>query len=201
MKSALILIVLIFVASLGCESSSDADRGSDTDTDTDTDSDTDADTDSDSDTGDAICDETDFSIKLAPVRLMILQDMSFSMADTSVADPTNWSHTVPALNTMLTNWTATQIEFGWDIFPDSAYEAARKAGVLDERDLEPIKEFMDGVKPWPAKSVGEKKASAYTMCCLTRSAATAHRAPSKPASIPRNSQSDPSPTVFSNQTT
>ena len=39
---------------------------------------------------------------------------------------------------------------GWDIFPDSAYEAARKAGVLDERDLEPIKDFMDGIKPWPA---------------------------------------------------
>ena len=127
MKSALILIVLIFVASLGCESSSDAGRGSDTDTDTDTDSDTDADTDSDtdsdSDTGDAICDETDFSIKLAPVRLMILQDMSYSMADPAVADPTNWSHTVPALNTMLTNWTATQIEFGWDIFPDGSSTA------------------------------------------------------------------------------
>ncbi len=39
---------------------------------------------------------------------------------------------------------------GWDVFPDSAYEAARKAGVLDARDLEPIKGFMDGIKPWPA---------------------------------------------------
>ena len=39
---------------------------------------------------------------------------------------------------------------GWDVFPDSAYEAARKAGVLEERDLEPIKGFMDSIKPWPA---------------------------------------------------
>jgi hypothetical protein len=122
MKNVLMSVVLIFIASLGCESAKDAGLGSDTDTDTDTDadSDTDGDSDTDSDTGDAICDETDFSIELAPVRLMILQDMSYSMADPTVADPTNWSHTVPALNTMLSNWTATQIEFGWDIFPDGS---------------------------------------------------------------------------------
>jgi myo-inositol-1-phosphate synthase len=39
---------------------------------------------------------------------------------------------------------------GWDPIPDSAYEAARKAGVLEDRDLEPIKDFMDAIKPWPA---------------------------------------------------
>ena len=39
---------------------------------------------------------------------------------------------------------------GWDVFPDSAYEAAKKAGVLEDRDLEPIKDFMGGIKPWPA---------------------------------------------------
>ena len=39
---------------------------------------------------------------------------------------------------------------GWDVFPDSAYEAARKAGVLEEKDLAPIKDFMDGIKPWKA---------------------------------------------------
>ncbi|HVO11570.1 MAG TPA: inositol-3-phosphate synthase [Vicinamibacteria bacterium] len=43
------------------------------------------------------------------------------------------------------------IEFGgWDVFPDSAYEAARKAGVLEARHLEPMKEFLDGIRPWPA---------------------------------------------------
>ena len=39
---------------------------------------------------------------------------------------------------------------GWDVYPDSAYEAAKKAGVLESRDLEPIKDFLDGIKPWPA---------------------------------------------------
>ena len=44
-----------------------------------------------------------------------------------------------------------QLRFaGWDVYPDSAYEAARKAGVLEERDLEPVKGFLDTVKPWPA---------------------------------------------------
>src|SRR3990172_2922724 len=44
-----------------------------------------------------------------------------------------------------------QLEFGgWDVYADSAYEAARKAGVLESRDLEPIKGFLDGIKPWPA---------------------------------------------------
>ncbi|MCG6920061.1 MAG: inositol-3-phosphate synthase [Acidobacteria bacterium] len=39
---------------------------------------------------------------------------------------------------------------GWDPIPDSAYVAAKKAGVLDDKDVEPIKDFMDGIKPWPA---------------------------------------------------
>jgi myo-inositol-1-phosphate synthase len=39
---------------------------------------------------------------------------------------------------------------GWDIFPDSAYEAARKAGVLGPEHLAALKDFMSGVSPWPA---------------------------------------------------
>ncbi len=38
----------------------------------------------------------------------------------------------------------------WDIFGDNAYEAAKKAGVLTESDLEPVREFMEGIKPMPA---------------------------------------------------
>jgi myo-inositol-1-phosphate synthase len=49
-----------------------------------------------------------------------------------------------------------QLEFGgWDVYPDSAYEAAKKAGVLESRDLEPIKGF------WRASSRGRR--------CSTRS--------------------------------
>lgn len=39
---------------------------------------------------------------------------------------------------------------GWDIFPDNAYEAAVKAGVLRKEHLEPVKEEMEKIKPLPA---------------------------------------------------
>jgi myo-inositol-1-phosphate synthase len=39
---------------------------------------------------------------------------------------------------------------GWDIFPDSAYEAAVKAGVLEARDLDPVRGELEAIRPWPA---------------------------------------------------
>ena len=43
------------------------------------------------------------------------------------------------------------IVFGaWDPIADDAYTAAKKAGVLEERDLEPIKDFLSNIKPMPA---------------------------------------------------
>ena len=43
------------------------------------------------------------------------------------------------------------IVFGaWDPIPDDAYTAAKKAGVLEERDLEPVREFLSAIKPMPA---------------------------------------------------
>src|SRR5439155_15232322 len=39
----------------------------------------------------------------------------------------------------------------WDPIPDDAYAAAVKAGVLDRHEhLEPIKDFLQGIKPLPA---------------------------------------------------
>jgi myo-inositol-1-phosphate synthase len=38
----------------------------------------------------------------------------------------------------------------WDIFPDNAYEAAVKAGVLRKEHLEPIKDELEKIKPQPA---------------------------------------------------
>ncbi|HKY62560.1 MAG TPA: inositol-3-phosphate synthase, partial [bacterium] len=35
----------------------------------------------------------------------------------------------------------------WDIFPDNAFEAASKAGVLNQSDLDPIKEVLSQLKP------------------------------------------------------
>ena len=39
---------------------------------------------------------------------------------------------------------------GWDLFPDSAYEAAIKAGVLSAEQLAPVKKELDAIRPWPA---------------------------------------------------
>src|SRR5271156_2480883 len=39
---------------------------------------------------------------------------------------------------------------GWDIFKDSAYEAAAKAGVLDPHHLAAVKGFLSKIKPMPA---------------------------------------------------
>jgi myo-inositol-1-phosphate synthase len=43
------------------------------------------------------------------------------------------------------------IEFGaWDIFPDSAYAAASKAGVLSKEHLALVKDFLEGIVPMKA---------------------------------------------------
>ena len=39
---------------------------------------------------------------------------------------------------------------GWDVFPDSAYEAARRADVLNSANLDPLADFLHGIKPMPA---------------------------------------------------
>ena len=40
---------------------------------------------------------------------------------------------------------------GWDIFPDNAYQAAIRAGVLDQHEhLAPLREELEAIKPMPA---------------------------------------------------
>ena len=39
---------------------------------------------------------------------------------------------------------------GWDPIPDDAYAAALNAGVLEEKHLTPLKDFLTGIKPMPA---------------------------------------------------
>ena len=39
---------------------------------------------------------------------------------------------------------------GWDIFPENAYDAAIRAGVLDSKHLEPLKAELEAIKPMPA---------------------------------------------------
>ena len=58
----------------------------------------------------------------------------------------------PLLKDFLPLARIEDLEFGgWDVYPDSAYEAAKKAGVLDnETHLTPLKGFLETIKPWPA---------------------------------------------------
>src|SRR5262249_5493961 len=39
---------------------------------------------------------------------------------------------------------------GWDVFPDNAYEAASKAGVLEAKHLDKVKKFLGGIAPMKA---------------------------------------------------
>ncbi len=39
---------------------------------------------------------------------------------------------------------------GWDIYPDDAYTAARKAGVLSNEHLSEVKDFLSALRPMPA---------------------------------------------------
>ncbi|MEE8366809.1 MAG: inositol-3-phosphate synthase [Thermoanaerobaculia bacterium] len=39
---------------------------------------------------------------------------------------------------------------GWDVYPDNAYNAAVRAGVLQPKDLDPVAEFLRQIEPMPA---------------------------------------------------
>ncbi len=39
---------------------------------------------------------------------------------------------------------------GWDVFPDNAYEAAAKSGVLEAHHLSKVKKFLTGIRPMKA---------------------------------------------------
>jgi len=45
----------------------------------------------------------------------------------------------------------TDLVFGaWDIFPDTCYQSARKAGVLAVAQLDAVRSELDAIAPWPA---------------------------------------------------
>ncbi len=39
---------------------------------------------------------------------------------------------------------------GWDVYPDDAYQAAERAGVLRPEDLKPVEDFLRDIRPMPA---------------------------------------------------
>jgi myo-inositol-1-phosphate synthase len=58
---------------------------------------------------------------------------------------------VPFIKDLVPLATLDQLEFaGWDPIPDNAYEAAKKAGVLEEKLLDQIRHRLEPIKPMPA---------------------------------------------------
>ncbi len=59
--------------------------------------------------------------------------------------------TSPRISEFLPLAALDDLEFGgWDVFPDNAHQAAVKAGVLTRDHLDPIKDELAAIKPWPA---------------------------------------------------
>lgn len=57
----------------------------------------------------------------------------------------------PLIRELVSLAALNDLVFGaWDIFPDNAYQAATKAGVLRAEDLEPLKAELELIKPMPA---------------------------------------------------
>ncbi len=60
-------------------------------------------------------------------------------------------HRSPLIKEFVPLADLNDIEFAaWDIFEDNAYEAARKARVLDAQDLYDVKDELEKIKPMPA---------------------------------------------------
>ena len=58
---------------------------------------------------------------------------------------------------------------GWDVFPDDAYVAASRAGVLDKHMLEQLGDELRAIQPMPA--VFEQSTSATSTATTSRPAA------------------------------
>ena len=60
-------------------------------------------------------------------------------------------HRAPLIKDFLPISPLSDIVFGaWDPIADDAYTAAKKAGVLEDRHLEPLKDFLSRIVPMPA---------------------------------------------------
>jgi myo-inositol-1-phosphate synthase len=55
---------------------------------------------------------------------------------------------VPAIKEFVPLANLDQLVFGgWDVFPDTAYESAANAGVLERAQIDGLKDFLDGIRP------------------------------------------------------
>ncbi|MCP4599109.1 MAG: VWA domain-containing protein [Proteobacteria bacterium] len=110
------------------DSDGDGDTDSDGNSDNDSDGDGDKDSDEDEDAGNGnICDEQDFPIAPTTPRLMIVQDISESMLQET---PSKWDIAKQAMINLLSVY-ASQLEFGWDVFPNNDMCGVGKPAVVD----------------------------------------------------------------------
>ena len=57
----------------------------------------------------------------------------------------------PLIKDMVPLASLNDIELaGWDVYPDNAYNAAVRAGVLQPKDLDPVADFLRQIEPMPA---------------------------------------------------
>jgi len=60
-------------------------------------------------------------------------------------------HRTPRIREFVPLAKLDDLVFGaWDPIPDDAYHSAKVAGVLEDRHIEPIADFLKGIKPMPA---------------------------------------------------
>jgi len=58
---------------------------------------------------------------------------------------------VPLIRDFVPLAALDDLVFGaWDIFPESCYQSARNAGVLEAATLELVRDELDAIQPWPA---------------------------------------------------
>ena len=129
-----VTILPVVLLAIACEdssrvldgnSNSKVDGGSDADSDADSDGDADGDDDDDSSHKDSEteCDRQEFSIEPMPVRLMILQDITESMAQLmGEANQKKWDVAKFALTNMLTKMAGKGVEIGFDVFNDGSQQ-------------------------------------------------------------------------------
>lgn len=62
-----------------------------------------------------------------------------------------FEHRIPPIREFVPLSSLDQLVFGgWDIFPDNCYEAALHAHVLRQEHIEPVRAFLQGIRPWTA---------------------------------------------------
>src|ERR1039457_6415528 len=66
---------------------------------------------------------------------------------------------------------------GWDVFPDTAYEAAKNAGVLSPEHLAKVKKFLTGISAaiWMESTLRKRRTNTTWRCRLRKTSRSSRR--------------------------